>query len=260
MKITNDTAAIVTGGASGLGFATATALRKRGAKVALFDVNVEKGLAAAEELGALFCEVDVTSEQSCLDGFAKAREVNGQERILVNCAGGGRAGKTITRDRNTDEITRYDTELFEFVVQLNLIGTFRCTTMAAAGMATLDPLEDDERGVITCTASVAAIEGQIGQVAYGSAKSGINGMILPAARDMAREGIRINAIMPGLFNTPPLQARPEKVLDALAVQVPFPKRLGHPDEYASFVLELIRNRYFNGQTIRLDGAIRMAPK
>jgi NAD(P)-dependent dehydrogenase (short-subunit alcohol dehydrogenase family) len=260
MQITNDTAAIVTGGASGLGLATAKALAAQGANVAIFDINAEKGIAEAEAIGGIFCEVNVTSEESCLAGFEKARAAHGQERILVNCAGGGRAGKTIARDRNTGEITRYDTELFEFVVQLNLIGTFRCTTMAAAGMATLDPLEDGERGVITCTASVAAIEGQIGQVAYGSAKSGINGMILPAARDMAREGIRINAIMPGLFNTPPLQNRPEKVLEALAVQVPFPKRLGHPEEYASFVMELVRNSYFNGQTIRLDGAIRMAPK
>jgi NAD(P)-dependent dehydrogenase (short-subunit alcohol dehydrogenase family) len=260
MKIASDTAAIITGGASGLGFATAQSLRAVGAKVSLFDINVEKGIEAAAELDAVFCEVDVTSEESCLAGFEKARAANGQERIFVNCAGGGRAGKTITRDRNTGDVSRYATSDFEFVVQLNLIATFRCTTMTAAGMATLDPLEDGERGVITCTASVAAIEGQIGQVAYGSAKSGINGMILPAARDMAREGIRVNAIMPGLFNTPLLHNRPQKVLDALAAQVPFPKRLGQPEEYASFVMELVRNSYFNGQTIRLDGAIRMAPK
>jgi len=260
MKITSDTAAIITGGASGLGYATAQALRAAGAKVALFDINVERGIEAATELDATFCEVDVTSEESCLAGFEKARSANGQVRIFVNCAGGGRAGKTIARDRVTDEISRYQTSDFEFVVQLNLIATFRCTTMTAAGMATLDPLEDGERGVITCTASVAAVEGQIGQVAYGSAKSGINGMILPAARDLAREGIRVNAIMPGLFNTPLLNRRSEKALDALAVQVPFPKRLGMPEEYASLVMELVRNSYFNGQSVRLDGAIRMAPK
>ncbi len=260
MKITNETAAVITGGASGLGYATAKALIGQGAKVAIFDVNVENGLKAARELGAVFCEVDVTSEESCLAGFEKARAANGQERILVNCAGGGRAGKTIARDKTTGEITRYATDTFNFVIQLNLIATFRCTTMSAAGMAALEPLEHGERGVITCTASVAAIEGQIGQVAYASAKSGINGMILPAARDMARDGIRINAIMPGLFATPLLMNRPEKVLQALAEQVPFPARLGLPEEYASLVLELVRNSYFNGQSIRLDGAIRMAPR
>jgi len=260
MKITNDTAAVITGGASGLGLATAEMLVGKGAKVAIFDINAEKGIAEAERLGMTFCQVDVTDEDSVLAGFEKARAANGQERILVNCAGAGRAGKIITRDRNTDEVTRYNTEWFNGVVQLNLIGTFRCTAISAEGMATLDPLEDGERGVITCTASVAAIEGQIGQIAYASAKSGINGMILPAARDMAREGIRINAIMPGLFHTPLFENRPEKAIEALAVQVPFPKRLGHANEYASFVLELIRNRYFNGQSIRLDGAIRMAPK
>ncbi len=234
MKITNETAAVITGGASGLGYATAKALIAQGAKVALFDVNAENGVKAAKELGAVFCEVDVTSEESCLAGFEKARAANGQERILVNCAGGGRAGKTIARDKTTGEITRYDTATFNFVIQLNLIATFRCTTMSAAGMASLPPLEHGERGVITCTAS--------------------------AARDMARDGIRINAIMPGLFATPMLMNRPEKVLQSLAEQVPFPARLGQPEEYASLVLELVRNCYFNGQSIRLDGAIRMAPR
>jgi NAD(P)-dependent dehydrogenase (short-subunit alcohol dehydrogenase family) len=260
MKITNETAAVITGGASGLGYATAKALVEQGARVALFDVNAENGAKAARELGAVFCEVDVTSEDSCLAGFEKARAANGQERILVNCAGGGRAGKTISRDKTTGEISRYATDTFNFVIQLNLIGTFRCTTMSAAGMAALEPTETGERGVITCTASVAAHEGQVGQVAYAAAKSGINGIILPAARDMARDGIRINAIMPGLFATPLLMNRPEKVLQSLAEQVPFPARLGLPEEYASLVLELVRNAYFNGQSIRLDGAIRMAPR
>ena len=260
MKITSDTAAVITGGASGLGLATAKALAAEGAKVAIFDINVEKGLEEAAAIGGVFCEVDVTNEESCLAGFEKAREAHGQERILVNCAGAGRLGKIITRDRATGEITRYNTDDFNWVVQLNLVGTFRCTAMSAAGMADLEPLADGERGVITCTASVAAHEGQRGQIAYASAKSGINGMILPAARDMAREGIRVNSIMPGLFETPLFKNRSEKDLEILSSQVPFPQRLGQPDEYASFVLELVRNAYFNGQTIRLDGAIRMAPR
>jgi len=260
MEINGSVCAIVTGGASGLGLATVKALRATGARVALFDMNAETGRKVAHEQGATFCEVNVTSELSCVAGFDKARSANGQERILVACAGGGGAGKIISRDKATDEIRRLATEDYERVVQLNLVGSFRCAAMAAAGMATLAPLSDGERGVITLTSSVAAQDGQIGQAAYGSAKAGINGLVLPVARDLAVEGIRINSIMPGIFATPLLLGMPQNVLDSLAASVPFPKRLGHPEEFASLVLELVRNTYFNGQCVRLDGAIRMPPR
>lgn len=261
MQITGDTAAIVSGGASGLGFATARALAAVGAKVAIFDMNADKGKAAAAEIGAVFCEVNIMSEESCLAGFDAARAANGQERIFVGCAGGGSSRKTISRNRETGEILRFPTAEYERNVQLNMVGSFRCITMTAAGMATLEPVnEDGERGVITLTASVAAQDGQIGQAAYGSSKAGINGLVLPVARDLMSEGIRINSIMPGIMATPPMMGAPQKVLEGLSASVPFPKRLGKPDEFASLVLELVRNTYFNGQALRLDGAIRMAPR
>ena len=260
MHITKDTAAIVTGGASGLGKATATALVEAGAKVAIFDKNVELGTKVAAEIGAVFCEVDVTSEESCVAGFAKARAANGQERIFVGCAGGGKGGKIVSRDKKTGEIVRFPTALYDFTVQLNLVASFRCAAMTAEGMLTLDPLEDGERGVITLTASVAAQDGQMGQVPYGSAKAGINGLVLPMARDLSSEGVRVNSIMPGIFATPPMLGVPPQVLEGLSASVPFPKRLGKPPEFASLVLEFVRNTYFNGQNIRLDGAIRMAPR
>lgn len=260
MQITKDTAAIVTGGASGLGLATARALRSAGVKLAIFDMNAEAGAAIARELDAVFCDVNVMSEESCVAGFAKAREANGQERIFVACAGGGRSAKILARDKATGELKRFKTEDFERVVQLNLIASYRCSAMTAVGMASLPPFEDGERGVITLTSSVAAQDGQIGQVAYASAKAGINGLVLPIARDLSSEGIRINSIMPGIFSTPPMLGVPKNVLDSLAASVPFPKRLGKPEEFASLVLELVRNTYFNGQAIRLDGAIRMAPR
>lgn len=260
MQIAKDTSAIVTGGASGLGLATAKALRAAGVRLAIFDLNAEAGVRVAAELNALFCEVNVMSEESCIAGFEKARAENGQERIFVGCAGGGRSGKIVSRDKISGEIRRLPTADYERVVQLNLIASYRCSAMTAAGMATLQPLEDGERGVITLTSSVAAQEGQIGQVAYGSAKAGINGLVLPIARDLSSEGIRINSIMPGIFATPPMLSAAKNVLESLATSVPFPKRLGKPDEFASLVMELVRNSYFNGQTIRLDGAIRMAPR
>jgi NAD(P)-dependent dehydrogenase (short-subunit alcohol dehydrogenase family) len=260
MKITGESVAIVSGGGSGLGRATATALASAGAKVAIFDINVKNGEEVAKEIGALFCEVNVTSEDSCAAGFDKVRGTLGQERILVCCPGGGLAMKIVSRDKKTGEIKRLPTSEFERIVQLNLVSSFRCAAMTAAGMVTLPPLEDGERGVITLTASVAAQDAQMGQLAYGAAKAGINGLVLPIARDLSSEGIRINSIMPGLFATPPMMAAPAQVLESLAASVPFPKRLGKPDEFASLVLELVRNSYFNGQAIRLDGAIRMAPR
>ena len=260
MKIDQSTAAIVTGGASGRGYATARALRDAGVNVAIFDINAEMGTRTAEEIGAVFCEVNVMDEASCEAGFEKARAANGQERIFVGCAGGGNAGKIISRDKATGAIKRCATDRFEQVIKLNTVASFRCAAMTAAGMATLDPLQDGERGVITLTASVAAQDGQVGQVAYAAAKAGINGLVLPIARDLMNEGIRINSIMPGIFRTPPMLGVPEKILESLAASVPFPKRLGNPEEFASLVMEFVRNTYFNGQTIRLDGAIRMAPR
>ena len=253
-------AAVVTGGASGLGWATAQALAKRGVKVALFDLNREKGEAAASEVGGVFCEVDITSEAGVDAAFEKARAAHGQERILVNCAGTGRIAKTVSRDRKTGAIQRHPTEWFDQIVQINLVGTFRCITASAAGMLTLEPLDDGERGVITNTASVAAEDGQIGQVSYAASKAGIKGMTLNIARDLASEGIRINTILPGIFATPPMLGVPPEVFKSLSDSVPFPKRLGRPEEFASLVIELIQNGYFNAQSIRLDGAIRMPPR
>jgi NAD(P)-dependent dehydrogenase (short-subunit alcohol dehydrogenase family) len=260
MQITEDTAAIVTGGASGLGLATARALRAAGIKVAIFDVNAAAGSIAASELGTEFCEVDVLSEESCAAGFEKARATHGQERIFVACAGGARAGKVASRDKSTGAIKRLATEEYERVIQLNLVASYRCASMTAAGMLELQPLEDGERGVITLTASVAAQDGQMGQVAYASAKAGVNGLVLPMARDLASDGIRVNSIMPGIFATPMMLGVAPSVLNSLAASVPFPKRLGKPEEFASLVLELVRNSYFNGQSLRLDGAIRMPPR
>lgn len=257
----NGLTAVVTGGASGLGAATARALAKEGVKVAIFDLNAEKGEAVAAEVGGVFCKVNVTDEESVDAGFAKARAALGQERILVNCAGTGNAIKTASRDKQTGAIRHFPLDAFNMIIQINLVGTFRCIAKSAAGMMTLPPLNDfGERGVIINTASVAAEDGQIGQAAYSASKGGVVGMTLPIARDLSSEGIRVNTILPGIFNTPLLQGAPQNVKDALAAQVPFPKRLGMPEEYASLALEMCRNSYFNGEDVRLDGAIRMAPR
>ena len=260
MKIDSSTAAVVTGGASGLGRASAEALAAAGLNVAIFDLNEELGAEVAQAIGGLFCKVDITSEDSVVAGFAAARAAHGQERVLVHCAMASRRGKTVSRNRETGEFTRLSTEDYEFAAQGILIASYRVASLAALGMASLDPLEDGERGVITLTASVAAQDAQIGQVAYGSLKAGVNGLVLPMARDLMDLGIRVNAIMPGIFGTPLLGRLPEKVLDGLHASVPFPKRLGKPEEFASLAMELVRNSYFNGQAIRLDGGIRMAPR
>lgn len=260
MKFDTTTAAVVTGGASGLGRATAEALAANGIRVAIFDVNEEAGREVANAIGGLFVHVDITSEDSVVAGFAQARAAHGQERILVHCAMVHRKGKTVARNRETGEFTRLSTQDYEFAAQGILIASYRVASLSALGMASLDPLEDGERGCITLTASVAAQDAQVGQVAYGSLKAGVNGLVLPMARDLMDLGIRVNAIMPGIFGTPLLGRLPEKVLDGLNASVPFPKRLGKPDEFASLAMELVRNSYFNGQAIRLDGAIRMAPR
>jgi NAD(P)-dependent dehydrogenase (short-subunit alcohol dehydrogenase family) len=252
--------AVVTGGASGLGKETAQALAAEGVKVAIFDLNRDRGEAVAAELGGVFCEVDVTSDTSVDAGFARARGAHGQEHILVNCAGRGNAIKTASRSKETGEISHFPIDAFNNIVQINLVGTFRCIAKSAAGMLTLEPGEDGERGVIINTASVAAEDGQMGQAAYASSKAAIVGLTLPVARDLMSAGIRVNTILPGIFDTPLLATAPQHVRDALAATVPFPKRLGQAREYASLALEMCRNSYFNGEDVRLDGALRMGPR
>ena len=252
--------AVVTGGASGLGAATARLLSQHGVKVAIFDMNAEKGEAMAAEVGGVFCNVNVTDEASVDAAFAKARAAIGQERILINCAGTGNAVKTASRSKEDGSIKHFPIDAFDRIIQINLVGTFRCIAKSAAGMLTLDPMENGERGAIVNTASVAAEDGQIGQAAYSASKGGVVGMTLPIARDLSGEGIRVNTILPGIFNTPLLQGAPDNVKAALAATVLFPKRLGAPEEYASLAVEMCRNSYFNGEDVRLDGGIRMAPR
>ena len=259
MKIDSSLSAVVTGGASGLGLATVKALRAAGAKVAIFDVNPETGEKRAADTGAIFCQCDVLSDESVDAAFAKARAAQGQERALVCCAGGGNAILTARRDKKTGAITIFPSDQFEWVLKLNTVGTFRCITRSAAGMMAVDPIEG-ERGVMVNTASAAATDGQMGQAAYSAAKAAIVGMTLTIARDLSREGIRVNTIQPGIFNTPAMSRATPEMLQALGAMVPFPSRLGNADEYASLALEMIRNGYFNGETVRLDGAIRMQPR
>ena len=260
MILDSTLSAIVTGGASGLGEGTARALAQRGVKVALFDMNAERGEAVAGEIGGVFCKVDVTSDAEVDAGLAKARAAHGQERILVNCAGIATGAKTVGRKKDTGEITVFPQEVFERTVRINLFGSFRCLSRSAAGMVTLDSLADGERGVIINTASVAAEDGQIGQAAYSASKGGVLAMALPIARDLMNEGIRVNTILPGIFQTPMMAAMPQNVQDSLAASIPFPKRLGTAEDYARTALDIIGNVYLNAAAIRLDGAIRLAPR
>jgi NAD(P)-dependent dehydrogenase (short-subunit alcohol dehydrogenase family) len=260
MQLDSSIAAVVTGGASGLGAATARRLVTHGVKVAVFDLQADLGERVAAEIDGVFCQVNVTSDTEVDAGFAKARAAHGQERILINCAGIGGAFKTAGRDRETGEVKHYPLDHFERVIQVNLIGTFRCIAKAAAGMIALPSLEDSERGAIVNTASVAAQDGQMGQAAYSASKAGIVGVTLVVARDLMGDGIRVNTILPGIFDTPLLARAPERVKAGLAASVPFPKRLGRPDEYAALAELMITNGYFNGESVRLDGAIRMAPR
>ncbi len=259
MKIDSSLSAVVTGGASGLGLATVQALRAAGAKVTIFDLNPETGEQAAAATGAVFAQCDVLSDDSVDAAFAAARAANGQERVLVCCAGGGNAIPTARRDKQTGEINIFPSDKFEWVLKLNTVGTFRCITRAAAGMMELEPI-DGERGVLVNTASAAATEGQMGQAAYSAAKAAIVGMTLTIARDLSREGIRVNTIQPGIFDTPAMARATPEMKQALGAMVPFPKRMGNAGEYASMALEMIRNGYINGETVRLDGAIRMQPR
>lgn len=247
--------AVVTGGASGLGAATASALAASGMKVALFDLNAELGTAHAQSISGLFCQVDVADPASVTAGLDAAEAAFGPVRVLVNCAGIGPAAKTVSRG------VAHDPSVFEKTIRVNLIGSFNCASQAAARMAAADPMgPDGARGVIVNTASVAAYEGQIGQVAYAASKGGIVGMTLPMARDLADKGIRVCSVAPGLFLTPLLESLPSEVQDSLGAQVPFPSRLGGPDEYAALVEHILSNPMLNGEVIRLDGAIRMAPR
>ena len=259
MELNANITAIVTGGASGLGEATARKLAGMGVKVGIIDMNEEKGKALATELGGAFAKVDVTSDEDVARLFAELRGAMGQERLLINCAGIGDALKTASRDRETGEIKPHPMKRFQRVLDINLSGTFRCIAESAAGMMALDPI-DGERGSIVNTASAAAEDGQVGQAAYSASKAGIVGMTLPIARDLSRELIRVNTILPGIFDTPLLASAPEPVRQALGAMVPHPARLGMPEEFASLAVEMCRNSYFNGEDVRLDGAIRMAPK
>lgn len=260
MIIDKTTAAVVTGGASGLGQATAQALAAAGARVAIFDVNEARGEEVAQAIGGLFCKVDITSEESVVAGFAKARAAHGQERVTVHCAMTSRRGKTLAFDKEAGKLRRLPTTDYEYGVQGVLVASYRVASLSAEGMANAPALEDGERGVIILTASVAAQDGQIGQIIYGSAKAGVNGLVLPMARDLSDLGIRVNAIMPGIFATPLMLGAKQNVLDSLSASVPFPKRLGKPEEFGSLAMEMVRNTYFNAQCVRLDGAIRMAPR
>jgi len=260
MRISNEVSAIVTGAASGLGRAAAAALAAAGARVTIFDLSEEAGRQAAEEIGGHFIKVDILDEANVLAGFEQAREKFGQERILVHCAMVARGGKTVGKNRDTGEFTRASTEDFELTTRGILVASYRLASIAALGMAATDPLEDGERGSIVLTSSAASQDGQVGQVAYAAGKAGVNGLVLPMARDLMDLGIRVNSILPGIFATPPMMAVPQKVLETLAASVPFPKRLGKPEEFGSLVLELCRNTYFNGQAVRLDGGIRMPPR
>ncbi len=261
MKIDSSLAAIVTGGASGLGEATARRLAALGAKVAILDLQRERGEKVAGEIGGLFCEADVTNDDSVDRALAAARAKHGVERVLVCCAGIGIAQRTVSKKRETGELIAHDMALFRKVIEVNLIGTFRAVAKSALAMAALEPVTPDgTRGVIVTTASVAAQDGQIGQVAYAASKGGVMAMALPVARDLAGNGVRVSTILPGLFHTPMFDGLREDARQALAASVPFPPRLGRPDEYAALVETIIGNEMINGATIRLDGALRMAPK
>ena len=251
----NGFGAVVTGGSSGLGAATAAKLASEGLKVALFDLNAGKGEAHAKAIGGHFVSVNVADPSSVAKGVEAAKAHVGDIRVLVNCAGIGGAAKTVSRGQ------AHDPELFQKTISVNLIGSFNCASQLAAGMGALDPIgSDGARGVIVNTASVAAFDGQVGQLAYSASKGGIVGMTLPMARDLADKGIRVCTVAPGLFLTPLMDELPEEVQASLGAQVPFPSRLGDASEYAEMVSHITKNPMLNGEVIRLDGGIRMAPR
>ncbi|MDH6234906.1 NAD(P)-dependent dehydrogenase (short-subunit alcohol dehydrogenase family) [Mesorhizobium soli] len=249
-----DQIAIVTGGGSGLGEATARALAARGVKVGVLDIGIDRAHKVADDIGGVAVKCDVASAEGAESAIAEVVEKLGTPRILVNCAGIAVGMKTIGKDGP------HPLDVYRTVIEVNLLGTFNMIRLAADRMAKLDPLEGGERGVIVNTASVAAFDGQIGQAAYSASKGGVVGMTLPIARDLARSGIRVMTIAPGIFKTPMMSAMPQEVQDSLGAAVPFPPRLGEPSEYAALALHIVENQMLNGETIRLDGAIRMAPK
>ena len=253
MEIKGQTA-IVTGGASGLGAATARALAAAGGKVAVFDLNESAAAEVANEIGGIAVKCDVADAKGAEAAVKQAADAQGAARILVNCAGIGTAKRIVGKDGPMP------LDDYERVIRINLIGTFNMMRLVAAGMQPLPVLPDGDRGVIISTASVAAYDGQIGQSAYSSSKGGVAALTIPAAREFAQFGIRVMAIAPGIFGTPMLRALPQEAQDSLGASVPFPKRLGEPREYAALVMHIIRNGYLNGEVIRLDGALRMAPR
>lgn len=258
MKLGPQIAAVVTGGSSGLGEAAARAIAATGARVAIFDLDATRGKHVAQDIGGLFVSVDVGDDASVAAGLARARAQHGVERVLVTCAGVPSAAKTVVRDKATGTATGHSMADFTRVININLLGTLRCISQSAVAMADLEPLADDERGAIVCISSVAAEDGQVGQVAYAASKAGVAGMTLPVARDLMNEGIRINSILPGTFATPMLTGLSKRVRDALAAGVTFPRRPGDPCEFAALVLLLIEQAYMNASRVRIDGGLRAA--
>jgi NAD(P)-dependent dehydrogenase (short-subunit alcohol dehydrogenase family) len=261
MKLDSSLSAIVTGGASGLGEGTARMLAGFGVKVALLDLNAERGEKVAAEIGGVFCQCDVTSDASVDEALAKARAAHGVARIVVNCAGIAPGRRVVGKNRETGALVAHDLATFEKGVAINLTGTFRVIAKSAVALAALEPVTGDGgRGVIVNTASVAAEDGQIGQASYSASKAGVVGMTLPIARELAGYGIRVVTILPGLFETPMFDGLPEEARASLAASIPHPSRLGKADEYAMLVRSIVENDMLNGTSIRLDGAIRLAPK
>lgn len=261
MKLSNDITAIVTGGASGLGEATARELAAKGVRVGIFDMNSERGEQVAQDIGGVYAKVNVADSDAIDAGLAAVRKALGQERIMINCAGIGFGMKTASRKRDTGDILAHDTAGFMKVININLVGSFLCASKSAAGMMELDPMDPDgERGVIINTASVAAQDGQIGQVAYAASKGGILSMALPMARDLAREGIRVNTILPGFFETPIYEQMKPEVKESLAAHLQFPRRFGTPKEYGELACFMCEHPYINGEYIRSDAGARMPPR
>lgn len=256
MRLDGSVSAVVTGGASGLGAATARRLADHGVRVAVFDRNVDAGAALAAELGGVFAEVDVTSDASVADGFRSAREKHGQERILVCCAGVFVARKTVARAPD-GAVRRFPIATFEQSVSVNLVGTFRCILEATEGMLDLPVLEDGERGLVVTVSSITAQDGVEGNAGYAAAKAGVIGMTLPIARDLMDHGVRVNTILPGFFDTPMVAGIGERGTSAQTAAIPFPRRPGEADEFARLVAHLAENRYVNGEAIRIDGGLRM---
>jgi NAD(P)-dependent dehydrogenase (short-subunit alcohol dehydrogenase family) len=254
MKIEGQ-AAIVTGGASGLGEATARELARLGAKVAVLDVNADLARKVADEIGGVACQCDITNSDSVAAALATAADKHGPARLCMNIAGIGSAKRVVGKDGNAAPL-----EDFARVINVNLIGTYNVSRLFAAQCVKLAPLEDNERGVMLFTASVAAFDGQVGQQAYSASKGGLVGMTLPMARDLAQHGIRVCTIAPGLFSTPLMRQLPEPVQQSLAASIPFPPRLGKPEEFAQLACHIVTNTHLNGEVIRLDGALRMAPR